>query len=176
MKNEAITMIKVPLSVVRVAAFCLPLALVASCGTDSGGYTAPPAPPGSTITVSPELVEWEVGAGACTNTVMQDTFFNILVQSPNSAPMTGVGIAVSLVLAPGTFIPPPQVMYLYDDLDGDGLYTNLITVFPHYTQTGGTGTKMLRVQYDLGGCEYGGNLDVFSGSGYGFGHISVDVP
>jgi len=35
MKNEACEMIKKPLSVVRVAAFCLPLALVASCGSGS---------------------------------------------------------------------------------------------------------------------------------------------
>src|SRR4030067_3025776 len=33
--NEATEMIKSPLSVVRVAAFCLPLALVASCGSGS---------------------------------------------------------------------------------------------------------------------------------------------
>ena len=67
-------------------------------------------------------------------------------------------------------------MYLFDDLDGDGRYTDPITVFPHYIQTGGAGTKTLMVRYDLGGCEFGGNLDVFSGTAYDFARISATVP
>jgi hypothetical protein len=67
-------------------------------------------------------------------------------------------------------------MYLYDDKDGDGLFTDPITVLPYYTETGPSGTKLLMVRYDLGGCEYGGNLDVFSGAAYGFGHILVENP
>lgn len=168
-------MIKLPLSVVRVAVFCLPLALVAGCGP-GGGYTAPTAPPGSTITVSPGDVPWTVAVGACTNADMQDTIFNIAVKSPSGTPLTGVGIAVNLVLAPGSAVPGLQTMYLYDDLGGDGLYTDQITVLPYYTQTGSSGTKMLMVRYDLGGCEFGGNLDVFSGTAYGFGHISAENP
>jgi hypothetical protein len=170
-KNEAIEMNKKPQSVVSVAAFCLPLLLVASCGSEQG------APPGSTVTVSPDEVPWAVTLAACDNSVMQDTYFNIVVKSPSGAPLTGVDIRVSLALAPGTFVVPAPsvpVMYLYDDLDGDDIYTDLITVFPHFTNTGSSGTKMLRVQYDLTGCTYAGNLDVFSGSSYGTAHISVE--
>ena len=173
---RSLKMIKMPLLVLRVAAFCFAPALLTSCGSENGGNSAPPARPGSTITVNPETIEWTVGGPGCTNTVMQDEYFNIVVRNPNGVPLTGVGLSVSLVLAPGTYIPPPQVMYLYDDLDQDGFFTDLITTYPHYVQTMGAGTKMLRVQHDLGGCEYGGNLDVFSGTAYGFGHISVTVP
>ncbi len=169
-------MIKMPLLVLRVAAFCLPLGLLISCGSENGGNSAPPAPPGSTITVNPDKVEWDVGGPGCTNTVMQDSYFNIVVRNPNGVPLIGTGLSVSLVLSPGTFVPPPQVMYLFDDYDGDGYYTDPITVFPHYVQTGGAGTKMLMVRYDLGGCEYGGNLDVYSGTAYNFGHISATIP
>jgi hypothetical protein len=169
-------MIETTLSRVRVAALCLPLALVASCGSGSSNNSAPAAPAGSTITVSPDEVPWEVTLAACTNTVMQDTYFNILVRDPSGVPLPGVGIDISLDLSPGTFIPPPQVMYLYDDLDGDGFYTNLISAYPtpYYTKTGSSGTKVLRVQYDLGGCTYAGNLNVFSGPAFGSANISVD--
>ena len=171
-------MIKAPLPIVQVTALSLALALVASCGgnKESGGCTTPPAPTGSTITVNPPEVLWEVGAGACTNTVMQDSFFTITVRNPSGVALTGVGISATLVLAPGTFVPPPQVMYLFDDLDGDGRYTDPITAFPHCAQTGGAGTKTLMVRYDLGGCEFGGNLDVFSGTAYDFARISATVP
>jgi hypothetical protein len=174
MKNEAIEMIKMPLSVVRVAAFCLPLTLVASCGSESG------APANSTITVSPDEVIWAVTLSTCDNSVLQDTYFNIVVKDPSGALMIGTDISVSLALTPGTLIvPPPPVgfpplMYLYDDLDGDGLYLNPVTVFPYYTKTGNFGSKMLRVQYDLSGCTYGGNLDVHSGSAYGSANIKVE--
>lgn len=172
-------MIKMPLLVLRVAAFCLPLGLLIGCGTESsetGGNNAPPAPPGSTITVNPADIPWTVGAGVCDNTVMQDSFFNIVVRSPNGVPLSGVGLSVSLVLAPGTFVPPLQVMYLFDDFDEDGDFTDPITTYPHYVRTRNAGTKMLMVRYDLGGCEYGGNLDVYSGTAYGFGHISAENP
>lgn len=169
-------MINTTLSRLRVAAFCLPLTLVASCGTESGGHVAPPAPTGSNLVVNPEEVPWEVGAGICTNTVMQDSYFNIQVRNSSGVALTNVGVALNLVLSPGTFIPPLQIMYLFDDLDGDGLFTDPITVFPHYVSTGGAGTKMVMVRYDLGGCEFGGNLDAFSGTAYGFAHISVENP
>lgn len=172
-------MTKLPLLVLRVAAYCVSLALLSGCGSassETGGNTAPPAPTGSTITVNPNDIPWTAGPGICDNTVMQDSYFNIVVRSPNGVPLSGVGLSVSLVLAPGTFIPPLQVMYLYDDLDEDGYFTDLITSYPHYVQTRGAGTKMLMVRYDLGGCEYGGNLDVYSGTAYGFGHISVENP
>ena len=59
MKNEAIKMIKTPQSLIRVAVFCLPLVLVASCGGESttqnnvinfdpvtlGVTSSPPEPP-----------------------------------------------------------------------------------------------------------------------------------
>jgi len=178
MKNEAIEMIKTPLSLIRAVAFCLPLALVTSCGSGSGSPTpgAPEAPTGSTLTVSPDAVPWDIGSSPCDYSVLQDTYFNIVARDPNGAALAGIGLRVSLALAPGTviFTPPYTPMFLYDDLDGDGFYTDLITSFPHYTTTGGSGTKLLRVQYDLS-CAYAGNLDVFSGPAYGTANISVTL-
>jgi len=174
-------MIETTLSRVRVAALCLPLALVASCGYGSNN-SAPAAPAGSTITVSPDEQAWEVGLGSCTNTFMQDTYFNILVRDASGVPLPGVGIDITLDLSPITSVPPGpppgglHVMYLYDDLDGDGFYTDPISAYPtpYYTKTGSSGTKVLRVQYDIGGCLYAGNLNVISGPAFGSGHISVE--
>jgi hypothetical protein len=91
-----------------------------------------------------------------------------------------VGIDVSLDLSPGTNAPPLQLMYLYDDLDGDGFYTDLISAYstPYYTKTGSSGTKVLMVRYDLGSsaagsCTYGGNLNVISGPAFGSAHIEL---
>ena len=162
-------MIKIPLSVVRVAAFCLPLALVAGCGTE--------APPGSIITVTPDLKEWVISLVTCDNSDMQDTWFNIAVKSPSGTPLAGVDIRVSLDLTLGTFITPPpsySAMFLYDTSD-DGVTYVPITAFPYYTKTGSYGTKTLRVQYDLS-CTYAGDLEVTSGSSFGSANISVDVP
>lgn len=164
-------MIKKLWPITRTAAFLLPLSMIAGCGAEQGAL------PGSTITVNPAKKEWKIGAAPCDNSIMQDDYFNISVLSPNGTPETGMDIRVSLNLAQGTLVfppPPLAIMYLYDDLDGDGLYTNLITSFPHYTNTGNAGTKMLRVQYDLT-CVYGGDLDVYSGTIHGSAHISVDL-
>jgi hypothetical protein len=157
-------MTKTPLSAVRVAAFCL---LLAGCGEENG------APTGSTITVSPDLKDWTIGAVACDNSEMQSTFFNIVVKNPNGIPMTGVDIRVSLDLTLGTFITPSPgyaAMYLYDD---DVSTTDPITTFQYFTKTGAAGAKTLRVQYDLT-CTYAGDLEVHSGSSFGSAHISVE--
>jgi hypothetical protein len=170
-------MINTALSGLRVAAFCLPLALVASCGSGSSQNPDPGAPAGATVTVDPFEKAWLVTLGTCTNTFMQDTYFNIVVKNASGVPLPGVGIDVSLDLSPHTFIPPGfSVMFLYDDLDGDGFYTDLVSAYPkpYYTKTGSSGTKVLRVQYDIGGCLYGGDLNVITGPAFGNGHISVE--
>lgn len=160
-------MIKTALPGVFAVTFCLPLGLLVSCGSEQG------APPGSTITVNPEQVPWKVTLAPCTNTDMQDTYFDIVVRSPSGTPLTGVDIRVSLDLAPGSYTPPPQVMYLFDDENNDGVYDTPITAFPYFTNTG-NGTKTLMVRYDLGGCTYAGNLNVYSGTSFGSANISVE--
>lgn len=161
-------MIKTPLSVVRVAAFCLPLALVASCGSESG------APANSTITVSPDEVSWKVNAGpGCAGTEFHDTYFTIAVKNPSGAPLSGVDIRVSLDLAPGTYVTYPT-MLLFDTSDGV-TYNVPITAYPYFTTTNSVGAKMLMVRYELdAGCIYAGNLNVFSGTSFGSANIRIE--
>lgn len=160
--------------ILPIALLCLPLGLTVSCGSEQG------APPGSTITVSPNEVPWEVALGNCTNTFMHDTYFDIVVKNRNGTLLTGVDIRVTLDLAPGTVTPAgiPGLMFLFDDLDEDGTYSDPITTFPYFTNTG-NGTKTLMVRYDLGSlnagsCTYAGNLNVYSGSAFGSANISVE--
>ena len=168
MKNEAIEMIKTPLTVVRVAAFCLPLALVASCGSETG------APANSTITVSPDEVPWKVDAGAgCAGTDFHDTYFDIVVKNPSSATLARVDIRVSLDLAPGTYVTYPT-MRLFDTSDGT-TYNVPITTYPYFTVTDSFGAKTLMVRYELdAGCIYAGNLNVSSGSSFGSANIRIE--
>lgn len=160
--------------ILTVVLLCLPLGLMVSCGAEQG------APPGSTITVSPDEVPWEVALGNCTNTFMHDTYFDIVVKSPSGTPLTGVDIRVTLDLAPGSVTPAgiPGLMFLFDALDGDNIYDDPITSFPYFTNTG-NGTKTLMVRYDLGSlnagsCTYAGNLNVYSGTSFGSANISVE--
>ena len=158
-------MIKTTLSRVRVAAFCL--ALVTGCGSTE-------APPGSTITVSPDVKDWAISAVLCDYSAMHDTWFVIAVKSPSGTPVNYVDIWVTLDLAPGTFSSPYTPMFLYDTADDGVTYNVLITNFPYQTKTGSYGTKMLRVEYDLS-CTYAGDLEVRSGSAFGSAHIDVEL-
>jgi len=166
-------MINNPLPWLRIMTFCLPLALVASCGGGGTGQ-GPVAAPGSKITVTPEKVDWTVGtAVGCPGTDFHDTYFDIFVKSPSGSPASNVEVRVSLDLAPGTYITTP-VMYLYDTADDGITYNVLVTSYPYYTTTNNVGVKTLMVRYELiAGCTYAGNLNVYSGSAYGVANIDA---
>ncbi len=160
-------MIKTPLSIIRAAACCLPLALLASCGAEQG------AAPGSTVKVTPEKVDWTVGPPVgCPGTDFHDTYFDISVKNPGGAPAAGVDVSVTLDLAPGTYVTTP-VMLLFDSSDGS-TYNIPITAYPYFTVTNGAGVKKLMVRYELiGGCTYAGNLNAYSGSSFGSANINL---
>jgi hypothetical protein len=87
MKNEAIEMIKTPLSVVRVAAFCLPLALVASCGSgDSESIQS------TTINIDPiEVAETTLDIESI-DSLGDAQVFRIEARSPSGYSQVGVQI------------------------------------------------------------------------------------
>lgn len=75
MNNEAIDMIKMPLSVIRVAAFCLPLALVASCGSGTEAVQ------GTTILINPQDIAVPVTESLGNALVVQ--LYDISLQAPS---------------------------------------------------------------------------------------------
>ncbi len=80
-------MIKMPLSIIRVAALCLPLALVASCGTESEAVQ------GTVVNIDPPAVGQQVPANGTSSIV--DEIFTIEAMSPSGYPQVGVQMIVS---------------------------------------------------------------------------------
>jgi hypothetical protein len=85
MKNEAIEMIKMPISVVCVAAFCLPLALVTSCGSKSEAVQ------GTTINVLPAKWSQSTTLGTAGSNFQ---YVTISAQSKSGYPQIGVQLIV----------------------------------------------------------------------------------
>jgi hypothetical protein len=148
MKNEAIKMIKLPLSVVRVAALCLPMMLVASCGSGDN------APNGGTIISSPTGYTVSVpytGAG----TIFQSSpfSFTISLKTASGAPVSDTAVYVIASLDP-TFSVPTQI-YVTDT--STGITTGPITItapYPVYTDVAGA-------------IQIGVSIPLYSDSSYG---------
>ena len=79
-------MIKMPLSAVRVAVFCLPLALVASCGSGSEAVQ------GSVINIDPSATAQVVRAG--TTGGLTTAPYRIEVRSPSGVAQIGVQLII----------------------------------------------------------------------------------
>lgn len=161
-------MIKKPLFVVRVAAFCLPLALVASCGGGDGSA----ALPGNTITIQATTTTWNVAflapAGFQTEPVL------ISLKSRTGFQLGTNDIHVLLDLSPGTYTGP-AAMRLFDETSpGSNNYTTELVTMPYTTQTDASGNKVLMLTMDLtGGSSYKGVLYVYSGSVVGTSTFEV---
>ena len=148
-------MIKKALTVVRVSAFCLPLALVASCGSGSEAVQ------GSTVVFSPVDVNVLVGptSPAGDSTIIQD-IYTIQLRSPSGYPQIGTemlidsGATLYDVSGSGTtavFTLAPTVNGTYRvTTDSNGTYTIAVS----YTVSGGPSRNVTIIE-------------VFSGTAYG---------
>lgn len=146
----------------------MPLAILPGCGNDK----TTSAPTGSTIEISPEGRQWETAAlTGCNGTSYNFELFTITVRDVFGNPMNNVTLYVDLDLAPNTASPNNQVMYL---ADADVAQKTPVIV-PYETKTGDFGTKNVQVFVDLGGggCEYKGNLRVYSGTAFASANIEV---
>jgi hypothetical protein len=88
MKNEAIKMMKLPLSVVRVAALCLPLALVASCGSGSEAVQ------GTKINISPISVGVTSSTTVALTVVYFTQAYQVELRSPSGYPLVNTKVTL----------------------------------------------------------------------------------
>jgi hypothetical protein len=158
MKNEAIEMIKMPLSVVRVAAFCLPLALVASCGGSDDN-----APNGGTITSSPS---------GYTSTVIFNNVggvfaggpysFTISLKTASGVPVTNTAIYVIAPQDPPSMVPTQ--IWVTDT--STGVTSGPITIVaPYPVDTDAAGTIQIQVSIPVyEGADYGETIAFASGN------------
>lgn len=144
--------------------------LTLGCGAENG------APEGATITFNIASLSWSVGAGFCSTPIVDYNDTTVLAtvrdQQGNVLNDMDITFALDLSSATSSYI----LMELYDDEtgNGDGIadageqVTN-----PYRTKTKSFGTKEIIVRPDLGGCEYKGYLNVWSGSA--FAQLPIDV-
>lgn len=146
-------MIKLSLSVVRVAAFCVPLVLVASCGSGSGAQ----AVQGSKIVISPDATAQTVIVG---NTgVITTKPYTITLLSPTGYPEIGVDLLIS----------SPGFLYFADTSVDPVTFAPLGAMgSSHTVTTDGSGKYTVAVSYTSGTTPKGDVtiLNVWSGTSY----------
>jgi hypothetical protein len=161
--------------------------LLNGCGSESG------APSGSTIGVAPSPKTWEVAATEDTDPYsFIDQPVAVTVRGPNGQPINDVDITVSLDLSPGTVPPGFEVMFLFEDDNGDGVpdtgpyagpsppdITDMAVgalALPYRTKVNSFGTKqfVLRMAIYGGILSYRGQLNVISGAAVGIGEFEVE--
>ena len=98
-------MINMPVSAIRVAAFCLPLALITSCGSGSEAVQ------GTVIVISPAAIAQNVPSNG-TSSITQEKF-TISLKSPTGYPQVGIKVVID---TPGT-------LYLVDTSTTPYTYT-----------------------------------------------------
>ena len=123
-------MIKTPLSVVRVAAFCLPLALVASCGSGSQ------AGQGSEIHLNPDAVAQAVPSNGTSSIANEE--FTIEVRSASGTSQVGIDVSidspgilsfVDTSVTPHTYTPMGAAGNTYIvNTGGNGVYTVAVSI------------------------------------------------
>ena len=122
-------MIKKSLSVVRVAAFCLPLVLVASCGTGSEAVQ------NTVVNIDPPDIAQNVLAG--TTSSITNSKYRIEVKSPTGYPQIGVSLVISspgilstvdTSASPAIFTPMAAAGNTYTvTTDSNGTYTTAVS-------------------------------------------------
>lgn len=161
-------MIKMPVSAIRVAVFCLPLALVASCGSGTEAVQ------GTKINISPVSVGSidTVIAAAVPLYFVQE--YQIELRSPNGYAQTGTSVTIvsSGLLYDGFVIIDPTAVTCTGSTTTPAACTNTgQTPVPSVYQTTTDGTGIVRVTLLFP--FYSGSdgtvtvLEAFSGSAYG---------
>ena len=137
-KNEALEMIKMRLPVVRIAAFCLPLTLVASCGSGTEAVQ------GTVINIDPTATAQTVPFGS--PGTITNSRYRIELRSPSGEAQAGVTLlisspwvlsAVDTSTVPTTFTPmgPAGTGYTVTT-DNYGTYTVAVTYTSGLTPVG----------------------------------------
>jgi hypothetical protein len=164
MKNEVIEMIKTPLSAVRVAAFCLPLVLLASCGS-----SWPEGVQGTDVNFTPANVGSVKLDIEYSGAYEFSQVFRIELRSPTGYPQIGAELTINsghMVYAGAPIIT---------------CYNNVCTVppdlpisLPYKVITDSSGTATFTVRYDLYSNQTGdvGIIEAWSGTSY----QSVSIP
>ena len=159
---------------------------ITNCGSENG------APAGSTIEISPKEKKWDTSATAGPPFSFNDQPIVVTVKGPNGKPLNDVEITVSLDLSLGTTPPGDALMFLFEDVDGNGVadpagytgpgspmaLTDLAAgalPLPYRTKVGAFGSKqfVLRMAFFGGILSYKGDLNVVSGSAFGSANFEV---
>ena len=162
MKNEAIKMIKTPQSLIRVAVFCLPLVLVASCGESTTQNNV--------INLDPVSIGQATTAGA---TGSNKAIFRIESRSPTGNAQIGVEVVIDSQYI--VYAGHPTVDCSTVPCTVPGV---LPLSLPYRATTDSTGTYEVTVIYSWNippVVSIKGDftaLEAFSGTGYGNAKIS----
>ena len=153
-------MIKLPLSVVRVAAFCLPLTLVASCGSGSEAVQ------GTIINFDSSAIGQATTAGVSGS---NKTIIRIEARSPTGNPQIGVKILIDSRYIVYDGHPTVDCSTIPCTAPGHTPLT-----LPYTTTTGANGTYEVTVIYSWAGSIKGDftAAEAWSGTGYGNAKIT----
>lgn len=160
-------MIKTPLSVVRVAAFCLPLALVASCGSGSEAVQ------GTSVKFYPaELGSIQLDIESAGAYQFMQTF-RVELRSPSGYPQIGAEVTIE----------SPHALYLEANAVTCDPLTSVCTItpgatplpHPYVTTTDSNGTAQVTVLFNLYSNQTGDVSIIQAWSGTGYNAVSIPV-
>ena len=157
-------MIKMPLAVVRVAAFCLPLGLLASCGQGSEAVQ------GTVVNFDPSGIGQATGAGASGS---NGNIFRVELRSPTGNPQINVNVVIDSQYI--VYEGRPRVDCSTIPCTAPG-QTPL--VLPHTALTNSNGTYEVTVIYSWNIAPVISTrgvftaIEAFSGTGYGNSNIT----
>jgi len=149
-------MIETTLSRIRVAALCLPLALVASCGS-----SGTEAVQGTTVVISPQAIGVPVTESLGSALVAQ--LYDIQLRSPSGGAQIDVQMTID---SDGT---------VYEVDKSTTPFTLILRNPPYLTTTGSTGVETVAVDFAVPAAFSGEItvLEVYSGTAYGRTNVVV---
>lgn len=151
-----------------------------ACGP---GGNEDPVPPGSSVTINPQDITWEITPSAsCVEGIYNDHTLTVTVQNGNGVPLGDVDLLIRSDLAANTSFV--DVIRLYDDVNGNGVVdhpqelvsaNNGPAFFTKTDKFSGSRTLLVRVNVS---CTYRGSVTVHAGSAFGSTSIEVtdDTP